>query len=119
MTDRPVWIPGPEHPITIVPTTGRVTVRIEGRLVADTNDALTLQESNYPAVQYLPLSDVDQEVLTDSATTTYCPYKGEATYFDVLGIPDVIWRYREPYDAVAQIAGRVAFYPDKADISVR
>ncbi|MEZ0052702.1 uncharacterized protein (DUF427 family) [Mycobacterium sp. MAA66] len=118
MTERPVLLPSTEHPITITATVGHVTVRVDGRVVAETDAALTLQESNYPAVQYIPLSDVDQAALTESVTTTYCPYKGEANYFDVLGVPDVIWTYRLPYDAVGQIAGHVAFYPDKADIAL-
>jgi len=118
MTDRPVWVPGPDHPITITPTAGRVTVRVQGRVVATTDAAVTLRESNYPAVQYIPMVDVDADVLADSTTVTYCPYKGEATYLNVLGVADVIWTYREPYAAVAAIAGRVAFYPDKADISL-
>lgn len=118
MTERPVLLPNAEHPITITATDGRVTVRVRGQIVADTESALTLQESNYPAVQYVPLSDVDPDVLAESASTTYCPYKGEADYLDVLGVPDVIWTYRQPYPAVHEIAGHVAFYPDKADITV-
>src|SRR5690348_9437016 len=83
MTERPVLTPSASHPITITPTAGRVTVTVSGRVVADTTDALTLQESNYPAVQYVPLADVDQAVLTRSATTSYCPYKGDAGYYHV------------------------------------
>ena len=105
-----------DHPITITPTGGRVTVTVNGRVVAETTDALTLQESTYPAVQYLPLADVDPAVLTRSATTSHCPYKGDAAYYHVGDVEDVIWTYEQPYPAVAEIAGRVAFYPDKADI---
>lgn len=119
MTERPVLQPSSAHPITITPTGGRVTVTVAGRVVADTTDAITLRESNYPAVQYIPLADVDQSVLTPSATTSYCPYKGDAGYYDVGGVEDVIWTYERPYPAVAEIAGRVAFYPQKADIVVR
>lgn len=107
-----------DHPITITPTAGRVTVTVNGRVVAETTDARTLQESNYPAVQYLPLADVDPAVLTRSSTTSHCPYKGDATYFHVGEVEDVIWTYEQPFSAVAQIAGRVAFYPHKADIVV-
>lgn len=119
MTERPVLQPTAAHPITITPTAGRVTVTVDGRVVADTTDALTLQESNYPAVQYIPLVDVDQAVLTRSATTSYCPYKGDAGYYHVGDREDVIWTYEKPYPAVVAIAGRVAFYPDKADIVVQ
>ena len=119
MTERPVLQSSAAHPITITPTGGRVTVTIDGRVVADTTDAITLQESNYPAVQYLPFADVDQSVLTRSTTTSYCPYKGDAGYYHVGDVEDVIWTYEQPYPAVAEIAGRVAFYPQKADIVVR
>ena len=122
MTDRPVLEPTAEHPITIEPTDKRVTVRVNGELVADTRGALTLQESTYPAVLYIPLDDVVAERLTSSDTETYCPFKGDATYYNVTAgdrtVDDVIWTYMKPYPAVAQIAGHVAFYPDKADITV-
>jgi uncharacterized protein (DUF427 family) len=122
MTNRPVLEPTAEHPITIDPTGKRVVVRINGDIVADTNQALQLQESTYPAVQYIPFSDVVQDVLTRTDTSTYCPFKGEAGYYSVTTgggtVDDAIWFYEQPYPAVAGIAGHVAFYPDKAEISV-
>lgn len=122
MTDRPVLQPTADHPITVTPTGARVTVAVNGELIADTTDAVTLQESNYPAVQYIPMDDVIDGRLQHSATTTYCPFKGEAAYFHVaVGdgvVEDAVWTYREPYPAVDPIAGRVAFYPDKAEITV-
>ena len=84
MTDRPVLEPTAEHPITVEPTGKHVTVRVNGELVADTDDALTLQESTYPAVQYIPLGDVVQDRLRHSDTTTYCPFKGDASYYHVI-----------------------------------
>jgi uncharacterized protein (DUF427 family) len=117
---RPVLEPTTEHPITVEPTKGRVTARIGGKVVADTTSALTLQESTYPAVQYIPLADVDQSVLSRTAASTYCPFKGDASYYSVR-IPggevleDVIWTYENPYPAVAEIAGHVAFYADRAE----
>ena len=123
MTDRPVLEPTAAHPITVEPTGKRVPVRVNGELVADTTDALTLQESTYPAVQYIPLRDVVADRLRPSDTETYCPYKGEASYHHVVTaagetVDDAIWTYVKPYPAVADIAGHVAFYPDKADITV-
>ena len=120
MTREPK-IPGPGHPITIEPTGARVVARVGEQVVADTTKALTLREANYPPVQYIPLDDVDQALLTASTTQTYCPYKGDASYYSITadgGRPDAVWSYREPYDAVADIAGHVAFYPDKVDIVV-
>jgi len=124
MSNRPVLEPTASHPITVEPTGKHVTVRVNGELVADTDKALTLQESTYPAVQYIPLGDVVQDRLTRSDTETYCPYKGDASYYHVVTeagdtVDDVIWTYEQPYPAVGQIVGHVAFYPDKADISVR
>jgi uncharacterized protein (DUF427 family) len=122
MTDRPVLEPTADHPITIEPTGKHVTVRVNGELVADTHGALTLQESTYPAVLYIPLDDVVAERLTPSDTETYCPFKGDASYYNVTAgdstVDDAIWTYVKPYPAVAQIAGHVAFYPDKADVTV-
>jgi len=123
MATRPRLEPTADHPITVEPTGKHVTVRVNGEIVADTDSALTLQESTYPAVQYVPSSDVVQSVLRASDTETYCPFKGDASYFHVVTaagdtVEDAIWTYTEPYPAVAQIAGHVAFYPDKADVTV-
>ena len=121
MSDRPVLEPTASHPITVEPTGKRVTVRVNGELVADTDKALTLQEASYPAVQYIPLGDVVAQRLKPSDTETYCPFKGDASYYHVVTetgktVDDAIWTYEKPYPAVAAIAGHVAFYPDKADI---
>lgn len=123
MSERPVLTPTDEYPITIAPTGRHVTVRINGEVVAETDRALTLNESRHAAVQYIPLSDVRQEVLAGSATASYCPFKGDASYFHVTTagggtVADAIWTYERPFPAVADIAGHVAFYPDKADIRV-
>jgi uncharacterized protein (DUF427 family) len=124
MSDRPILEPTAEHPITVEKTGRHVTVKVNGETVADTDDALTLQESTYPAVQYIPSRDVVASVLRASDTQTYCPFKGDASYYHVVTaagdtVEDAIWTYEEPYPAVALIAGHVAFYPDKADITVR
>ena len=76
MTNRPVLEPTAEHPITIDPTGKRVVVRINGDIVADTNQALQLQESTYPAVQYIPFSDVVQDVLTPNGHQHLLPVQG-------------------------------------------
>jgi uncharacterized protein (DUF427 family) len=122
MTERTVLQPTADHPITVAPTGKHVTVRVNGEVVAETDAALTLQESTYPAVQYVPLADVVGTALVRSDSTTYCPYKGEANYYHVTvggdTVDDAIWTYEQPYPAVGEIAGHVAFYADKADITV-
>jgi uncharacterized protein (DUF427 family) len=119
---RPVKIPDATHPITIRPTLGRVTVHVGGVKVAETDSALSLAESSYPVVQYIPLEDVDQSLLSRTATESYCPFKGEASYYTVTtpdgAEADVIWTYEQPYEAVKEIAGHVAFYANRADITV-
>lgn len=123
MSERPVLEPTSTHPITVEPDPHRVRVRVDGELVADTGAALRLNESSYPPVYYIPWDDVVQAVLTRTESSTYCPFKGDASYYSVttasgITVDDVIWTYEQPYPAVAAIAGHVAFYPAKADISV-
>jgi len=119
MTERSIKIPGPDHPITIEANPARVVVTLGGRAIADTTGALTLREAAYPAVQYIPRRDVDMAALARSAHTTYCPYKGEASYFSILAggerSVNAVWTYETPFDAMAQIKDYVAFYPDRVD----
>src|SRR6266849_4545628 len=81
MNSKPIKIPGPDHPITITSTKGRVTVAVNGKRVADTHEALTLKEAAHPAVQYIPRKDVDMTQLQRTSHQTYCPYKGECAYY--------------------------------------
>jgi uncharacterized protein (DUF427 family) len=76
MAFRRIRIPGPDHPITIAPTKGRVTVTVNGKRVADTAEALTQKEAAYPPVLYIPRKDVDMTQLQRTSHQTYCPYKG-------------------------------------------
>lgn len=114
-------IPGLAHPITIEPTSERVTVRAGGKVIADTKAALVMREAHLRPVFYIPIGDVDPAAIAPSDSHTYCPYKGTASYYDVLTddvrISDAVWTYPEPYEAVAQIAGHVAFYPDRVEIT--
>jgi uncharacterized protein (DUF427 family) len=114
-----IKIPGLDHAISVEPTPGRVTVRLGGRVLADTENALTLREAEYPPVQYVPLADVAADMIRSSSHTSYCPYKGVATYYDLVGEGGVAsaaaWTYAEPHAAVAAIRDHVAFYPDRVD----
>lgn len=116
---KPVKLPGPDHPITVEPSSAHVQVRVAGRTVADTRNALSLQEADYPAVLYLPREDVDQSLLERTDHTSYCPYKGDASYYSIPvgGTKSVnaIWTYESPHPAMAQIKDHVAFYPDRVD----
>ena len=119
MPDRVVKIPSSDHPITIERNPGRVVVRAGGVVIADSKEAMTLRESHYPVVEYIPRKDVDMSALTRSTTSTYCPYKGDASYFSISAggfrSVDAIWTYEAPYDAVTAIKDHLAFYPDRVD----
>lgn len=117
MTDKPHKIPGPDHPITVTPSTSRVVVRVGDRVVADTTSALSLKEASYPAVPYVPRADVDLALLRRTEHQTYCPYKGDASYYSIDGAGEnVVWTYEAPYEAVAPIKEYLAFYPNKVSI---
>jgi len=119
MADKPMKIPGPDHPISIDANPSRIVVTVSGKIIADTRDALTLREASYPAVQYIPRRDVDMAALTRSEHTSYCPYKGYASYFSIPAGGDrsrnAVWTYESPFVAVAQIKDYVAFYRDRVD----
>lgn len=112
-------LPGPDHPITIASNPRRVRVTSQGRIVADTARALILKEASYPAVQYIPREDADMTLLARTAHKTYCPYKGDCSYYSLqIGgktVENAVWSYEAPYPAMQQIAGHLAFYPNRVD----
>jgi uncharacterized protein (DUF427 family) len=112
--------PGPDHPITITPQPGRVRVSLDGTVIAETTRALALQESTYPKVLYIPRGDADMGKLKRTERTTHCPYKGDASYFSIDAngrmVDNAVWSYETPYPAMGEIAGCLAFYPDKVKI---
>jgi uncharacterized protein (DUF427 family) len=114
--------PGPDHPITITSSTDHVVVRSAEATIADSRSTLVLREANYPPVRYIPVADVDRSQLAASELTTYCPYKGDASYYSITADAergtDVVWFYDDPYSAVAEIKGHVAFYAERVELSV-
>jgi len=119
MKEKKVKLPGSDHPISIERNPARVVVSVAGHVIADTRDALTLREADYPPVQYFPPEDVDFSQLERTDHATYCPYKGDCSYYSVPAggrkSVNAVWSYEDPYPAVAQIKGHVAFYPDRVD----
>jgi uncharacterized protein (DUF427 family) len=119
---REMKLPGPDHQISIAPSADRVLVRSGETTIADSQSTLVLRETNHPPVRYIPLADVDRSLLTPSELTTYCPYKGDASYYSILAGQDrgtdAVWFYDQPYPAVAEIKDHLAFYPDRVDVAV-
>ncbi len=113
-------IPGPDHPITITPAQERWRVLFEGRVIADSGEALVLKEATYPPVVYFPRKDVVMDALARTQRTTNCPYKGDASYYSLRAdghvADNAVWTYETPYPAMEPITGRLAFYPNLVTI---
>lgn len=112
-------LPGPDHPITIEPNPNHVRIIFNGRVVADTRRALTVKEASLAPVLYIPREDAETRYLERTSHTTHCPYKGDAAYYS-LRVGDreavnAVWSYEHPYPAMAALAGRLAFYPDRVE----
>jgi len=106
----------PDHRITTNPAGVRVRVKLDGEVIADTRDAIRLEEGDYPAVYYIPRKDVKMDRLVRSKHQTVCPFKGTASYYSLKnGAENAVWTYETPYDEVSVIKERLAFYPDKVD----
>jgi uncharacterized protein (DUF427 family) len=114
--------PGPQHPITLEKSSSRIVVRSDSAVIAETDRALEMQEASYAPVFYVPLEDVDRRLLRRSDHHSYCPYKGEASYYDIVNgdgadLKAAVWYYDDPFPAVADIEGHVAFYADRVTIT--
>ena len=119
MIERTKRVPGPDHPITITRAPQHITVTVAGRRIADTREALSLREAAYPPVYYIPRKDVDMLQLERTSQQTYCPYKGDCTYYSIPAGAErsvnAVWTYEAPYAAVSEIREYLAFYPDRVD----
>lgn len=112
--------PGPDHPITLTPATRRWRAMYSGHVIADTADAIILQEANYPPVVYFPRADVAMDYMSRTDRSTHCPYKGDAAYYTLLMdghiAENAVWTYEQPYPAMELIDGRLAFYTDRVEV---
>jgi len=115
-------IPGPDHTITIAPQPKRARAYFQGRLIADSTEALTLTEASYGPVTYFPRADVVMEALSRTDHHTHCPYKGEASYYSLIGegggATNAVWTYEDPFPAVARIKDALAFYPNHVRVEI-
>ena len=119
MKQKQIKVPGSDHPISIERNPSRIVVSVAGLVVADTRNALTLREADYPPIHYIPREDVDLSQFKRTDHTTYCPYKGDCNYYSVpVGgkkSVNAVWTYENPHSDVVQIKEHVAFYPDRVD----
>ena len=109
----------PDHVVAFRPAGGRVTVKPGGEVIAESDKAVLCKETGHGPVYYLPMTDTRAHLFRPTATNSYCPFKGEASYWSVSagGVDgrDVAWSYDLPYDEAMPIRGHVAFYPDRVD----
>ena len=112
--------PGPDHPITIEPGKRRWRAKVKGHIIADSNEAVVLREASYAPVVYFPRADVEMGFMGRTEHQTQCPYKGDAGYYtltlDGEILENVAWTYDHPFEAMEQIAGRIAFYPAHVEL---
>jgi uncharacterized protein (DUF427 family) len=121
MNPAPGYKKYPGHRIITRPADTRVQVTYRGEPIADTQKAVALEESKSssvlaPVVYYIPRQDVKMDRLERSSHHTYCPFKGEASYYSLKNGPEnAVWSYEQPYDEMMAIKELLAFYPDKVD----
>jgi uncharacterized protein (DUF427 family) len=98
------------------PAGARVRVTFHGEMIADTRDAVALEEGSYPVVYYIPRKDVRMDRLERTSHRTHCPYKGDASYYSIQDGPaNAVWSYEQPKEDMLAIKDLLAFYPDKVD----
>jgi uncharacterized protein (DUF427 family) len=116
---KPIKVPDADHPITIGRNPARVVVKLAGKTIAVTHEALVLREASYPPVLYIPRKDADMSLLQRTQHTTYCPYKGDCSYYSIpVGgerSVNAVWTYESPYPSVSLIKDHLAFYPNRVD----
>jgi uncharacterized protein (DUF427 family) len=124
MNPAPGFKKYPGHRVGTRPASSHVRVIYKGEVLADTRDAVELHESYgegektvAPVVYYIPRRDVKMERLARTSHETYCPFKGQASYYSLANGPEnAVWSYERPYDEMLAIKELLAFYPDRFEI---
>ncbi len=107
------------RPPAIDPSEEHVVIELGGRVLADTRSAVRVLETSHPPTYYLPMDDVDTTMLREAQGTTWCEWKGAASYFDLVTDQRTVsagaWTFPEPTPGFAAIAGHLAVYPGRVD----
>jgi len=115
----PGWNSKPEHRVDIHPDQGHVRVTFGGKVIADSSNALRIEETGHGPVYYIPAKDMALDLMKKTEHTTYCPFKGTASYWTIdtgeRRSENAIWGYETPYDETTRLAGHYAFYGNRVD----
>lgn len=110
MASGPGYAQRPDHRVSAAAEPQRLRVTLGAQTLAESASSIAVSESGYGVVHYFPREDVRMDLLSPTAHSSYCPFKGKASYWSVGTLDNVVWAYEEPYDEVAGIAGRLAFW---------
>lgn len=119
----PGWVKKPEHRVDVHPEKQRLRVTFAGKVIAESSDALRVEETGHGPVHYFPEKDVRLDLLTKTAHSTHCPFKGDASYWTIAvenggetrRSENAVWAYSTPYDEMTALAGHYAFYDSRVD----
>ena len=117
----PGYATKPEHRVDLLPESRRVRVTFAGQVVADSTRAVRCEETGHGPVHYIPEQDMRLELMRPTDHKTYCPFKGDCSYWtlEIDGgkqrAENAVWGYRAPYDEAKGLAGHYAFYPNRVD----
>ena len=109
----------PEHRVDLLPDSQHIRVTFGGAVIADTTSAVRCEETGHGPVFYVPEKDMRMELLHATEHKTYCPFKGDCSYWTIDAggkqAENAVWGYRAPYDEAVGLAGHYAFYPNRVD----
>jgi uncharacterized protein (DUF427 family) len=115
----PGWANKPEHRVDLYPDNRHVKVMFGGKVIADSASSLRVEETGHGPVHYVPAKDMSLSLLKKTEHTTYCPFKGTASYWTIEAggktAENAIWGYETPYDETSRLAGHYAFYGNRVD----
>jgi len=119
----PGFIKHPQHTVVITPAGRPITVHAADVEIATSSNALVLKENGYEPVYYLPMQDINCDLMRASETETYCPFKGTASYWHLVlkntTIVDALWAYQDPFDECLSLKNTAAFYTTKVSLTIK
>jgi uncharacterized protein (DUF427 family) len=112
----------PDYRVRERPLTKRIKASIDGEVLADSSDVVRVEEDENPDRLYFARSDVRMDKLERSSTTTKCPFKGTAHYFNIKSgdkvLQDAAWSYEDPYEEHRGLRNRLAFHNEIRKIEI-